>query len=78
MLFFVQVESQLFSILPLMKPHLSKSTAFRILFALLFAAQLHGQSLPGARSTDWTIAGLRDTTYPDNISIFLLATAAIQ
>jgi hypothetical protein len=54
-----------------MKPHLSKSTAFRILFALLFAAQLHGQSLPGARSTDWTIAGLRDTTYPGNISVFI-------
>jgi hypothetical protein len=43
---------------------------FLILVLLLNAALMNGQTLSAARSTDWTLAGLRDTVSPSNIIMF--------
>lgn len=43
---------------------------FLILVLLLNAALMNGQTLSAARSTDWTLAGLRDTISPSNIILF--------
>lgn len=54
-----------------------RKVLFQIATILLYTAVIlptgnatKAQSLPSSRSTDWTIAGLRDTTYPTNLIIF--------
>lgn len=43
---------------------------FLILVFLLNVTLINGQTLSAARSTDWTLAGLRDTVSPSNIIVF--------
>jgi hypothetical protein len=53
----------------MLKYHL-KNYSITVCFWLITISFGFGQSLPSTRSTDWTLAGLRDTAYPTNLINF--------